>query len=197
VFSFQNLRTPTIHGCHASIDVRVNGYNMLWVQLQAEGRMQSNTDRSCLLISFTSAPNTWKNCNHAGHADPLAIGAKKSVHFQLYFSTRPLLGHSISSKCSHYHHHASIEEAWNLSLDNDNDMSRNDSSYNSRISFRLPTHKYWLIPIQQDPTPNPWLCPPTTSKKFVIVDSTGWEIKPAPWSNWISRNVLECFYISL
>jgi len=50
----------------------------------------------------------------------LAIRAKKSVHyiannedtsnwykndpiFQLYRSTRPLLGHSTLSKCSHYH----------------------------------------------------------------------------------------------
>ena len=68
--------------------------------------MQSNTDRSCLLIPFTSAPNTWQNRNqvlpHAGHADPLAIGVKKSVHFQLYRSTRLLPGHSTSSKCSHY-----------------------------------------------------------------------------------------------
>ena len=100
------FRESTIHGCHASIDVRVNGYNMLWFRLQAESRMQSNTDRSCLLIPFTSAPNTWKNRNqafpHAGHADPLAIGAKKSVHFQLYRSTRLLPGHSTSSKCSHY-----------------------------------------------------------------------------------------------
>jgi len=56
-----------------------------WVQLQAEGGMQSNTDKSCLLIPFTSAPNTGQNRSqvlpHAGHADPLAIGAKKSVHF--------------------------------------------------------------------------------------------------------------------
>ena len=107
VFASESLRTPTIHGCYTFIDVGVNGYNMLWVQLQAEGRMQSNTDRSCLVIPFTSAPNTWKNCNqafpHAGHADPLAIGVKKSVHFQLHRSTRPLLGHSTSSKCSHYH----------------------------------------------------------------------------------------------
>ena len=60
-----------IYGCQAPIDVRVNGYNMLWVQLQAEGGMQSNTDKSCLLIPFTSAPNTWQNRNQifsdAGH----------------------------------------------------------------------------------------------------------------------------------
>ena len=62
---------------------------------------------SCLLIPFTSALNTWQNCNQvlpdAGLADPLAIGAKKYVHFQLYRSTRPLLGHSISSKYPYYH----------------------------------------------------------------------------------------------
>ena len=75
-------------------------------------------------ILFTAAPNIWKNRSqglpHAGHADSLAIRAKKSVHyiannedtsnwykndpiFQLYRSTRPLLGHSTLSKCSHYH----------------------------------------------------------------------------------------------
>ena len=98
---------------------------MFWVQLQAEGRMQSYTDRSRLLIPFTSALNTGQNRNQvfpdAGHVDYLAIGAKKSMHyiannedtmkihptdenwykhdpiFQLYRSTRLLLGHSISS----------------------------------------------------------------------------------------------------
>jgi len=39
-------------------------------------------------------------------------------------------------------HYTSIEEAWILSLDNDNDTSRNDSSDNTRIPFRLWTHKY-------------------------------------------------------
>jgi len=106
--------------------------NVSWmVQLQAEGGMQSNTDRLCLLIPFTSAPNTWQNRNQvfpdAGYIDNLAIGAKKFMRyianskthprthptdenwykhdpiFQLYRSTRLLLGHFISSKCSHYH----------------------------------------------------------------------------------------------
>ena len=45
-------------------------------------------------------------------------------------------------KCSHYHHYTSIEEACILSLDNDNDTSRNDSSDNTRIPIRLSTHKY-------------------------------------------------------
>ena len=34
---------PYIYGCQTFIDVNT----MLWVQLQAEGRMQSNTDKSC------------------------------------------------------------------------------------------------------------------------------------------------------
>jgi len=104
------------------------------------------TSESCLLIPFTLALNTWQNRNqglpHAGHADPLAIGAKKSVHFQLYRSTRPLLGHSISSKCSHYHQ-TTLHVDWILSFDNDNDTSRNDFSDNTWISFRLSTHKYF------------------------------------------------------
>ena len=149
VFSFQSLRTPTTHGCHTSIDVRVNGYSMLWVQLQAEGGMQSNTDRSCLLIPFTSAPNTWQNRNqvlpHAGHADPLAIGVKKSVHFQLYRSTRPCQATPSrpSARTTTRRHYTLIEEACTLSLDNDNDTSRNDFSDNTIISFRLSIHKYF------------------------------------------------------
>jgi len=103
VVSFQSLRTltiPYISGCHTSIGVGVNGYNMLWVQLQAGGGMQSNTDKLCLLIPFTSALNTWQSRNlPTRDTDSLAIG--EIVHFQLYRSTRPLLGHSI--KCSHYH----------------------------------------------------------------------------------------------
>jgi len=47
--------------------------------------MQSNADRLCLLIPFTSAPNTGQDRNQvfpdAGHVDYLTIGAKKPMHY--------------------------------------------------------------------------------------------------------------------
>ena len=54
---------------------------MLWVQLQAEGRMQSNTDKSCNSLHRSS--EYWENqvFLDAGHIDYLAIGAKKYMHY--------------------------------------------------------------------------------------------------------------------
>jgi len=48
VFSFQSLRTPTIHGCQASIDVRVNGYNCFGLNCKQRVECRvTPTDRAC------------------------------------------------------------------------------------------------------------------------------------------------------
>ena len=81
----------------------------------------------------------------------------------------------------------SIEGARILSLDNDNDPSRNDASDNIWISFRLSIHNYFdsfQFNNHHDPTTNPWLCPPTISKKIVIVDFTGCVCSPIPPCLW-------------
>ena len=133
VFASESLRTPMIHGCHASIDVKVSGYNMLWVQLQAGGGMQSNTDRSRLLIPFTSAPNTWQNRNqalrHAGHAAP---GHRSEEICAFYSSKQPKGGYKIPTSRQSTHN-----ETWNF-LRPRNDKGRTDKwHYPSRIAICL------------------------------------------------------------
>jgi len=99
---------------------------MLWIQLQAEGRMQSNTDKLCNSLHLSSEylaklqPNISRHGTHwlLGHRSEeiYALHSQQWRHiptdenwykhhpiFQLYHSTRPLLGHSTSSKCLHYH----------------------------------------------------------------------------------------------
>ena len=92
---------------------------------------------------------------------------------QLYRSTRPLLGHSTSSKCSHYHQ--TIEYTWILSLDNDNDTSRvAPLMTESRSDYQhtsILTHSNSTTTTIWEQTPDFVLQQP---QKIGIVNSTGW-----------------------
>ena len=140
---------------------------MFWIQLQAEARMQSNTDKSCNSLHLSSEywPKSQPSISRRGtrwllghrseeiyavhsqqwrHIRLMKIGTNTTLYFNCIVrqdfcwatSSRP------STRTTTRRHYTSIEEACILSLDNDNDTSRNDSSDNTRIPFRLSTHKY-------------------------------------------------------
>ena len=140
---------------------------MFWIQLQAEGRMQSNTDKLCNSLHRSSEywaksqPSISRRGTHwlLGHRSEeiYALHSQQWRHIWLIklVQTRPHIStvsidktsagplHLIpSARTITRRHYTLIEEACILSLDNDNDTSRNDSSGNTRISFRLSTHKY-------------------------------------------------------
>jgi len=74
------------------------------VQLQAEGWRQRNTDKSCLLVPFISALNTWQNHDQVlpdtGHANPFG---HRGEEIRRIFSAHPSRWSLIKNMIFHWH----------------------------------------------------------------------------------------------
>jgi len=156
--------------------------------------MQSNTDRSCLLIPFTSAPNTGQDRNQvfpdAGHVDYLTIGAKKSMHYIAnnedisdwwkLVQTRPYISSVSFDKTSARPLH--LVQVLALPPDDITRwLKKPEFDLSTMITMRVEMtplitqeshsgYEHTSISTHSNSTTTtiPWLCPPTSSKIVIV-----------------------------
>jgi len=162
---------------------------MLWVQLQAEGRMQSNTDKLCDSLHLSSEylaklqPNISRRGTHwlLGHRSEeiyalhsqqwrhiqlMKIGTNTTLYFNcivrqdLCWATPPRPSACTTTRqLSKPEFHLWITITIRVEMTPLMTESRSDYQHTRNFdSFQLNNH--------HNLTTNPWLCPPTTSKKL-------------------------------